>query len=85
MKKLSFSVIMEMEGEVATDILEVAISPENITMPEGVVETFVENDKVITTIKGEMGIGRLINTMDDIIKTAILAKEVSGTTDDNVE
>ncbi len=85
MKKLKFSVIIEMQGEVAPDILKVAISPENITMPEGVVRTYIENDTVITTIEGEMGIGRLINTMDDIIKTAILSKEVSQSTEDQIE
>ena len=60
------------------EILRVAIAPENKTMPSGTVDTVVEDKKVVTTIEGEMSVGRLMNTIDDVIKTAILADNVDN-------
>jgi hypothetical protein len=66
-------------GEVDPDILDHTISPENQTMPteSGKVISNIIDEKFITEVKGTMNIGRLIYTLDDIIKTAILAKNVA--------
>ncbi len=67
--------------EIDVQILKNAISPENITMPKesGTVISSIIGNSFVTEIKGKMSIGRLINTMDDIIKTAILAKNIVDT------
>ncbi len=67
-----------LRSEVDPKILELAIAPENKTMPDGNVITVVNKASVDTIISGEMSIGRLMNTVDDILKTAILAKNVDN-------
>ncbi len=67
-----------LRSEVDPKILEFAIAPENKTMPDGNVITVVNKASVDTIISGEMSIGRLMNTVDDILKTAILAKNVDN-------
>ncbi|MCE7736819.1 MAG: hypothetical protein GPJ54_18190 [Candidatus Heimdallarchaeota archaeon] len=68
--------------EVDLTILDKTISPENSSMPEnsGIVTSKIQDNKFKTTIEGEMTIGRLIFTLDDIIKTSILAKNISDQT-----
>lgn len=67
--------------EIDVQILKNAISPENITMPKesGTVISSIVSNSFVTEIEGKMSIGRLINTMDDIVKTAILAKNIVNT------
>ena len=61
------------------EVLVAAISPENKTMPEGMITTEGKDNKVITKIHGEMTLGTLINTIDDVINTGILASRVAQT------
>ncbi|MCY3411481.1 MAG: hypothetical protein INQ03_07620 [Candidatus Heimdallarchaeota archaeon] len=62
------------------EILLQAIEPENSTMPEGTVSSKIDGDKVVSIIEGTMSIGRLMNTIDDIVNTALLTKNLSDTT-----
>ena len=78
--KLKIEATITLNEDIDPNTLLLAISPENATMPEGLVHTKIVEKEVITTISGHMTIGRLIYTLDDILKTAILAKNVSDTT-----
>lgn len=68
--------------EVDLTILDKTITPENSTMPKnsGTVTSRIHDNTFQTIIEGEMTIGRLIFTLDDIIKTSILAKNISNQT-----
>ncbi|MHA2248733.1 MAG: KEOPS complex subunit Pcc1 [Candidatus Kariarchaeaceae archaeon] len=78
--KLNIEATICLSEDIDPNTLLLAISPENETMPDGLVRTKIVEKKVITTVSGYMTIGRLIYTIDDILKTAILAKNVSETT-----
>lgn len=75
--KYSVNVKITLEGEIDPKILLAAISPENATMPEGKIYSKIVGNGVETVLSGNLTIGRLMNTIDDVIKTAILAKNVS--------
>ncbi len=63
------------------NMMYLAISPENKTISTGEIKTYIDNNQVITTIEGDFNIGTVINTIDDILKTAILAENVSKITE----
>ncbi len=68
-----------MSGEVPSKTLLLAIAPENQTMPsEGEINTEIVDDEVITTLTGNLSIARFINTVDDVLKAAILSKSVGN-------
>lgn len=74
--------IISMSGEVQAETLLLAIAPENKTMPSGgIISTEIVDNKVITSLTGELSIARFINTVDDVLKAAILAKSVSNSVD----
>ena len=59
------------------DILDAAVSPENQTMPgEATCITTKMKNGIKVTVKGKMTLGRLKHTLDDIVKTASLAKGI---------
>ncbi|MHA2097266.1 MAG: hypothetical protein ACW99A_01160 [Candidatus Kariarchaeaceae archaeon] len=78
--KYNVNAIISIHEEVDLEILDHSISPENTTMPteSGKVISKIFDGKFVTEINGTMSIGRLIHTLDDIIKTAILAKNVAN-------
>lgn len=80
--KFKIKTEISISDEVDLIILDNAISPENSSMPDdsGVVSSKIIDNVFQTTIEGEMTIGRLIYTLDDILKTSILAKNVSNQT-----
>ena len=80
---LPIKAVIEIYNEIDVDILAKTISPENITMPKesGIVTSSTIDNTFISKIEGNMSIGRLINTMDDIIKTAILTKNIIDTSE----
>ena len=75
--KYSVNVSIKLAGDIEPEILLLAISPENISMPSGDISSTMIENGVSTEIMGMMGIGRLIYTIDDILKAAILANSVS--------
>ena len=78
---LPVKAVIQIYDEVDVQILNTTISPENVTMPKesGTVTSTIIDNVFVTDIVGTMTIGRLINTMDDVIKTAILAKNIVDT------
>ena len=76
--KLEVWTEITLAGDTCKGILVAAISPENNTMPEGAVTTEEIGNKVVTKIKGKMTLGRLMNTIDDVVNTAILASKVAS-------
>lgn len=76
-KEYNVDVNIVLDDDIEPKILFASINPENKTMPVGKVQTEINGNKVITHITGKMGIGRMMNTIDDVIKTAILAKKVA--------
>ncbi|OLS29164.1 MAG: hypothetical protein HeimC2_01550 [Candidatus Heimdallarchaeota archaeon LC_2] len=75
---LDIRAVIKIYDEIDVHILNSTISPENATMPKesGFVKSSIIDNVFVSTIEGNMSIGRLINTMDDIIKTAILSKNI---------
>ena len=72
-----------MSGEVEPRTLFLAIAPENQTMPSGgYISTEIVDSRVVTTLTGELSLARFINTVDDVLKAAILAKSVSDSLND---
>lgn len=69
------------KNEKNPEIIKIAIAPENSTMPSGSIKTEVIDKEIITKITGKMSIGRLNYTIDDILKAAILANNVSESMD----
>lgn len=61
-------------------VLYHAINPENSTMKEGKVVSSMDDNGVTTVISGRLTIGTLMNTIDDILKTAILTQSVEAST-----
>lgn len=82
--KFEIKAVISIQNEVDLTILDHTISPENVTMPveSGTVRSRIQDGKFITEINGNMPIGRLINTIDDIVKTAILAKKIVQSSDE---
>ncbi|MHA2169779.1 MAG: hypothetical protein ACXAB7_07800 [Candidatus Kariarchaeaceae archaeon] len=79
--KYLVNVSIKLEGDIEPEILHLAISPENVTMPSGTISSILIENGVSTEIVGVMEIGRLIYTIDDILKAAILANSVSQVSD----
>lgn len=64
--------IISLEGDPKT--LDIAISPENATMPgDATCRTELKQDGVTVTVEGRMTLGRLKHTVDDVLKAASLA------------
>jgi hypothetical protein len=79
--KYSVNASIKLKSVIEAEVLHLAISPENITMPSGTISSTLIENGVLTEIVGMMGIGRLIYTIDDILKAAILASSVSQVSD----
>ncbi|MDH5402369.1 MAG: KEOPS complex subunit Pcc1 [Candidatus Heimdallarchaeota archaeon] len=62
--------------------IEAALLPENKTMENGEIKTYCTGEFVVTELEGNMKIGTLINTLDDIIRTSILVQKVSESIDE---
>ncbi|RMG40084.1 MAG: hypothetical protein D6732_03430 [Methanobacteriota archaeon] len=57
--------------------LDIAISPENATMPgNATCTTIIEKEGIKVEIKGKMTLGRLKYTVDDVLKAAALAQNI---------
>lgn len=74
------SAIIILAGEIDLKTLYFAISPENDTITDGTISTRIDKNTVVTELKGKMSIGRMINTIDDVLKTAILANNIYNAT-----
>jgi hypothetical protein len=77
--KFEISATINLEHEHPRELLAV-IEPENKTMKDGTVVSRIENRYVSSVIKGQMSIGTLLHTLDDLIKTAIIFNGVSEST-----
>ena len=65
-------VIITMSGEVQAETLLLAIAPENQTMPsEGNISTEIVNNKVITSLTGELSIARFITSSLSFAKASV--------------
>ncbi len=80
--KFQISATITLSGQIDPKVLNATITPENITMPTGEIRTEIINNTIKFTIVGNMSIGRLIYTIDDILNTAILTRNVYQTTEE---
>ena len=66
-----FEISLSILGD--SDLLELVLTPENSSFPSGTIVSHKSDGRLITTISGRIGIGRVKFTIDDILKTSILA------------
>ncbi len=73
--KFQCDVTIEISGE--PDSLFLAVEPENKTVPKNMQIVAKQTETgIVCEIKGEMGIGTLKNTIDDILKAAQINQKI---------
>ena len=77
-EKYEISIVLTLEDRENKYAILVSLKPENSTMPEGSVDSEIIKGKIVTNINGKMSIGRAMNTLDDVLNTAILSQKIAS-------
>ncbi len=72
-------VIISVNNEKQADIIASAVDPENKIMKNFEITTYPKNNKIITEFRNKITLRSLKTTLDDLLETIILAKDVSET------
>lgn len=79
--KFKISVTLQLKPQnITADNLRIVLQPENDTLDTVQIQTKVSSGMVVTDISGEMNLGTLLRTLDDLLATASLAANVANMT-----